>query len=106
MAEKKSVISQIQTVGEEALGKIAKTDAARNALQRASELRERAGKSLTGLEGIEKRLDAIEARLTKLEARPRSKPRSTASKSSSAAPKAESAASTPSTGGTTDAAPG
>lgn len=103
MAEKKSVISQIQTVGEEALGKIAKTDAARNALQRASELRERAGKSLTGLEAVEKRLDAIEARLTALEGKP-SRSRSTASKPSSAASGAESTASEPSTSGKTSAA--
>lgn len=103
MAEKKSVISQIQTVGEEALGKIAKTDAARNALQRASELRERAGKSLTGLEAVEKRLDAIEARLTALEGKP-SRSRSTASKPSSAASGAESTASEPSTSDKTSAA--
>ena len=103
MADRKSVISQIQTVGEEALGKIAKTDAARNALQRASELRERAGKSLTGLEAVEKRLDAIEARLTALEGKP-SRSRSTASKPSSAASGAESTASEPSTSGKTSAA--
>ena len=84
MADRKSVISQIQTVGEEALGKIAKTDAARNALQRASELRERAGKTLSGLEAIEKRLDGIEKRLDALEGKPSSRSRSTASKSSSA----------------------
>ena len=87
MAEKKSVISQLQTVGEEALGKIAKTDAARNALQRATELKERAGKTLTGLETVEKRLDAIEKRLSALEGKPSSRSRSTASKSRSTASK-------------------
>jgi hypothetical protein len=84
MVEKKSVISQLQTVGEEALGKLAKTDAARNALQRANELKERAGKTLTGLEAVEKRLDAIEKRLSALEGKPSSRSRSTASKSTTA----------------------
>jgi hypothetical protein len=94
MAEKKSVISQLQTVGEEALGKIAKTDAARSALQRANELKERAGKTLTGLEAVEKRLDAIEKRLNALEGKPAGRSRSTASKSRTTTPKSSSSGKT------------
>ena len=67
MADTKKVISQVQSVGEDAIGRIAKTDTARNAIQRATDLRDRVGKTLAGLERIETRLDAIEARLTALE---------------------------------------
>lgn len=67
MANKKSVISQLQTVGEEALGKLAGNDVARSALQGAMKVKERAEKTLTGNEEIEKRLDAIEKRLSALE---------------------------------------
>ena len=97
MPEKKKVISQIQSAGEDALGRIANTDTARSAMQRATELRDRAGKTLAGLERIEKRLDAIEERLAALEgssetatgtARSSSAKSSAASKSSGEKPKA------------------
>ena len=46
------MISQLQSVGEDALGRIAKTDAARSsAIQRATELKDRAGKTLAGSRG-------------------------------------------------------
>ena len=69
MPEKKKVISQIQSAGEDALGRIANTDAGRSAIQRATELRDRAGKTLAGLERIEKRLDAIDERLDAIDER-------------------------------------
>jgi hypothetical protein len=67
MANKKSVISQLQTVGEEALGKLAGNDVARSALQGAIKVKERAEKTLTGFEEVDKRLAAIEKRLSALE---------------------------------------
>jgi hypothetical protein len=85
MPEKKKVISQIQSAGEDAIGRLAKTDTARNAIQRATELRDRAGKTLAGLERIEARLDAIEKRLAALEGSPRkTSTRASSTKSSSA----------------------
>ena len=83
MPEKKSVISQLQTVGEEALGKLSKNDVARSALQSAMNVKDRATKTLTGLEGVEKRLDAIEKRLSALEGKKSSSSRSGGGKSSS-----------------------
>src|SRR3954471_7258387 len=67
MAEKKSMISQLQSVGEDALGKLASNDVARSALQSAMKVKERAERSLTGSEEVERRLDAIEKRLAALE---------------------------------------
>ncbi len=69
MAQKKqkSVIEQLQAVGEDALGKITKNPATRSALQGASQLKDKGGKVFAGFESIEKRLAAIEKRLTALE---------------------------------------
>ena len=67
MADKKSVISQLQSVGEDALGKVAGSDAARSALQSALQLKDRAARSLPSFDAIEKRLDGIEKRLAALE---------------------------------------
>ena len=93
MADRKSVISQLQSVGEDALEKLTSSDVTRQALQSAMNLKDRAGKTITGFESIEKRLDAIEKRLAALEgpkkaapttrkttAKTASKPRSTTSK--------------------------
>ncbi len=63
----RSVLSQLQSVGEDALGRLAKSPATRTALTSALQLKDRAGKTLSGLEGVETRLDAIEKRLAALE---------------------------------------
>jgi hypothetical protein len=80
--DNKSVLSQLQSVGEDAIGRIAKSPAARSALQKGSQLKDRAGKTLSGLEGIEDRLSKIEKRLATLEGK--AKPASTRSRSTSA----------------------
>jgi len=76
MPENKSRISQLQTVGEEALGKLASNDVARkltnndiarSALQSAMNLKDRAEKAINGYEELEKRLDEVEKRLADLE---------------------------------------
>jgi hypothetical protein len=76
MAEKKSRISQVQTVGEEALGKLASNDVARklanndvarSALQTAVNLKDRVEKVLSGYEDLEKRVVGLEKRLADLE---------------------------------------
>jgi len=77
MADNKSVLSQLQSVGEDAIGRIAKSPTTRSALEKGMLLRDRAGRTLSGLESIEKRLTAIEKRLTALEGK--AKPASTRS---------------------------
>ena len=87
MADRKSVISQLQSVGEDALERLTSSEVTRQALQSAMQLKDRAGKTLTGFEAIEKRLDAIEKRLAALEGPAKkttasSRSRSTAAKTS------------------------
>jgi len=83
MASKTSVISQLQSVSEGALGKLTSSQATRSAVQGAMSLKDRGDKILRGLESIEERLTAIEKRLDamdKKQAAPSSRTRSTASK--------------------------
>ena len=92
---KNTVLSQLQSVGEDAVARITKSPAARSALQKGTQLRDRAGKTLSGLEGIEERLAAIEKRLAALEGK--AKPASSRSRSSSTRSKKSSTKSTTST---------
>src|SRR5690348_11425971 len=85
MANKKSVLSQLQSVGEDAVSRITKSPAARSALKKGGQLKDRAGKTLSGLEGIEGRLAAIEKRLAALKGK--AKPASTRSRSTSTSTK-------------------
>jgi hypothetical protein len=82
---KKSVIGQLQTAGEGAIGRITQNAAARSAWQSASQLRERGEKLVRSIDTIEKRLTVIEKRLDALEGKgaKRSTTRSTAKKASS-----------------------
>jgi hypothetical protein len=94
MATNKSVLSQLQSVGEDAIGRIAKNPTTRSALEKGIQLKDRAGKTLSGLDAVETRLAAIEKRLSALEAKakpaarprpktaakPAAKPRSTTTK--------------------------
>ena len=95
MATNKSVLSQLQSVGEDAVARIAKSPAARSALEKGSQLKDRAGKTISGLEGVEERLSAIEKRLAALEGK--AKPASSRSRSSSTRSKKSSTKSTTST---------
>lgn len=90
--KQKSVIEQLQAVGEDALGKITKNPATRSALQGASQLKDKGGKVFAGFESIEKRLTSIEKRLAALEGKAKkpttTRTRSTAKKTTaSTAPK-------------------
>ena len=71
---RKTVISQLQSVGEGALGKLAQSPATRTAVQGAIQVKERGERFLHSLESIEARLGAIEKRLTALE-KPKPKPK-------------------------------
>ena len=64
---RKTVISQLQTVGEGALGKLAQSPATRSAYQGARQVKERGERLLHTIDSIEARLGAIESRLGKLE---------------------------------------
>ena len=79
---KNTVISQLQSVSEGALGKFTQSGATRTAAQAALQLKDRGDRILRGLESIEERLTAIEKRLTAIEAQGR-KPASTRKRSSS-----------------------
>ncbi len=75
---KKSVMSQLASVGEGALDKLAHSPATRTALQGAMQLKDRGEKLVHGLDSVDDRLAAIERRLDALEkaAKPkRSSPR-------------------------------
>jgi hypothetical protein len=89
MANKNTVISQLQSVSEGALGKITSSQATRNAVQSAMSLKDRGDKILRGLESIEERLTAIEKRLDAMEKKQSApaRSRSTASKSRSTSAK-------------------
>ncbi len=88
--EKKSVISQLQSVGEDALGKLTKNPATRSALQGANQLKDRGGKVLAGFESLDKRLASIEKRLSTLESQTKKAPASrsrTATRKTTAKPR-------------------
>ena len=63
--QQKSVLSQLQSVGEGAIEKITQNPATRSALQGAMNLRDRGEQLVTGLVAIEKRLVAVEKRLAR-----------------------------------------
>ena len=81
----KSVLTQLQSVGEDALGRITSNAAARSALQSAMQWKDKTGKVFTGFDAIDARLTAIEKRLTALEGPPKKRTtttrRSTSTKS-------------------------
>jgi hypothetical protein len=111
--QQKSVLSQLQSVGEGAIEKITQNPATRQAIQGAMNLRDRGEQLVTGLVAIEKRLLAVEKRLAALEGEGKrvtttartaatkarstttAKARTTATKARTTATKARSAASKP-----------
>lgn len=71
---RKTVISQLQSVGEGALGKLAQSPATRGAVQGAVQVKERGERLLRTLESIDRRLESIEERLSALEKSPKRPP--------------------------------
>jgi hypothetical protein len=101
--QQKSVLSQLQSVGEGAIEKITQNSATRSALQGAMHLRDRGEQLVTGLVAIERRLVAVEKRLAALEGPGKrvtttTTARTTASKARTSATKARSAANKPKPG--------
>jgi hypothetical protein len=80
-----TVISQLQSVSEGALGKLTQSTATRSAVQGAMQLKDRGDRILRGLESIEERLTAIEKRLDAMEKPAARRTRTTASKPRSTA---------------------
>ncbi len=69
---RRSVLSQVAALGEDALGRLAQNPAATRMLQGAMELKERVddlAKRVRSLESLDERLDAVEQRLDRLESR-------------------------------------
>jgi len=64
---RKTVISQLQSVGEGALEKLAASPATRTALQGAVQVKEKGERFLHALESIDERLESIERRLSAIE---------------------------------------
>ena len=89
---RKSVMSQLASAGEEALGKLAHNPATRTAIQGAMQLKDRGEKLVHGLDSVDDRLAAIEKRLDALEKAVKPK-RAAPTRARTAATKARAAAS-------------
>ena len=86
---KRTVMSQLASAGEEALGKLAQNTATRNAVQGAMNVKDRVEKVVRGLDGMEKRVAAIEKRLAALEKSPAKTPAKKAAPRARAKPAAK-----------------
>ena len=75
---KRTMFSQLQSVGEGAIGKIAQSPTTHKAFQGAMQLKERVEKLVRGLEDVEGRVSALEQRVEKLETAKPKRTRSTA----------------------------
>ena len=93
----KSVLSQLQSVGEDAIEKFTQNPAARSALKGAINLKDRGNNFVSGLLDIEKRLKAVEKRLAALEHQTKGGPTTATRKTSSAASKTRKTAAKPRT---------
>jgi hypothetical protein len=84
---RRTVISQLASAGEEALGQLAQNPVTRRALEGAMQVKDRVEKLVTGLADIDGRVTRIEKRLDALEKAKRAttRARTTASKARSSA---------------------
>ena len=71
MVAKRSVISQLTSVGEGALGKLAQNPVAHKALDGALQVKDRVDKLIRGLDSLEQRMAAVEERLDAVEGKPK-----------------------------------
>ncbi|HUK44050.1 MAG TPA: hypothetical protein VLV28_02050 [Gaiellaceae bacterium] len=98
----KSVLTQLQSVGEDALGRLTSNPAAKSALQRTMQWKDKGGKVFMGFDAIDARLTAIEKRLSALEGSP--KKRTTTSRTRSRSSSTKTAAKPPASASKTNAA--
>jgi hypothetical protein len=95
--DKKSMISQLATVGESTLGKLASSDLSKSALQGALMAKEKIEKLMSSMTDLDERVAKLEERVTALEsakapakrapAKPRATKSATAAKATPAAKK-------------------
>jgi prefoldin subunit 5 len=75
MAARKLTLSQLASVGEGAIGKLAQNPVTHKALEGALQLKDRVEKLMNGLESLEQRMTALEQRVDALEKPKRRAPR-------------------------------
>ena len=67
MATKRTVLGQLTSVGEGAIGRLAQNPVTHKAVESAIQVKERVEKVVRGLDSIERRMVAVEKRLEALE---------------------------------------
>ncbi len=85
MVTKRTMLGQLTSVGEGAIGRLAQNPVTHKAVEGAIQVKERVEKVVRGLESIEKRMSAVEKRLEALEKQP--KRRTTTRKTTTTTPK-------------------
>jgi hypothetical protein len=85
MVAKRTMLGQLTSVGEGAIGRLAQNPVTHKALESAMQVKDRVEKVVRGLESIEGRMAAVEKRLDSLE-KPK---RRTATRKTTAAKKSE-----------------
>jgi hypothetical protein len=86
MATKRTMLGQLTSVGEGAIGRLAQNPVTNKALEGAIQVKERVEKVVRGLESMEGRMAAVEERLEALE---KPKKRATTPKTTTAAKKTD-----------------
>jgi len=81
MPKQQSVISQLASLSEEALGKLASSEFANNAIQSAQQAKDRLERLVKTVAELDKRLDALEKRVSALEPKKATPAKRTASSS-------------------------
>ena len=84
MATKRTVLGQLTSVGEGAIGRLAQNPVTHKAVESAIQVKERVEKVVRGLESMDRRMVAVEKRLEALE---KPKKRATTRKTATAAKK-------------------
>jgi hypothetical protein len=83
MVTKRTMLGQITSVGEGAIGRLAQNPVTHKAVESAIQVKERVEKVVHGLESMERRMAAVEKRLEALE----TKPKRATTRKTAAAPK-------------------
>jgi len=78
MVAKKTMLGQLTSVGEGAIGRLAQNPVTHKALESAMQVKDRVEKVVRGLESMERRMAAVEKRLDALEKPKRTTTRKTA----------------------------
>jgi hypothetical protein len=83
MVTKRTMLGQLTSVGEGAIGRLAQNPVTHKAVESAIQVKERVEKVVRGLESMERRMAAVEKRLEALE----TKPKRTTTRKTATAPK-------------------